>query len=66
MPGVRFAPDVSEEMQKLLFTPETSGGLLISLSPEEWEQLRALCDAEHQPYWVVGEVVEGKGIEVLS
>jgi selenide,water dikinase len=66
VPGVRFAPGVSEEMQMLLFTPETSGGLLISLPPEEWEQLRALCDVENQPYWVVGEVVEGERIEVLS
>jgi selenide,water dikinase len=65
-PGVRFAPDISEEMQMLLFTPETSGGLLISLPPEEWEQLRALYDAEDQLYWVVGEVVEGEGIQVLT
>ena len=66
MPGIRFGPGVSEEMQMLLFTPETSGGLLISLASEEWERLQMLFEAEHQPHWVVGEVVEGEGIEVLS
>ena len=41
-------------------------GLLIALAPQEWERLQALCDVENQPYWVVGEVVAGEGIEVLS
>ena len=29
--GVHFGPGVSEEMQQLLFTPETSGGLLVAI-----------------------------------
>ncbi|HIC93299.1 MAG TPA: selenide, water dikinase SelD, partial [Anaerolineae bacterium] len=63
-PWVRFAPGIPEEMQMLLFTPETSGGLLIAVAGGELERLLALFQAEGQEHWVVGEVVEGEGVEV--
>ncbi len=56
---------LAEEMQMLLFTPETSGGLLIALPPAEADHLEALCCAAGQAVWRVGEVVEGEGIEVV-
>jgi selenide,water dikinase len=56
---------LSEEMQLLLFTPETSGGLLIALPPAEADRLEELCRQAGQPVWRVGDVVEGEGIEVL-
>jgi selenide,water dikinase len=55
-----------EEMQMLLFTPETSGGLLIALEPKEADLLEALCHEAGQPVWDVGQVVEGEGIDVVS
>jgi len=61
---VDFAPDISEEMQMLLFTPETSGGLLVAVPPEKLDALIALFAGEGHPCWIVGEVVEGRGIEV--
>ncbi len=61
---VDFAPEISEEMQMLLFTPETSGGLLVAVPPGRLETLTALFAEEGPPCWVVGEVVEGDGIEV--
>ncbi len=57
---------VAEELQMLLFTPETSGGLLIALPPGEADRLEALCQVAGQAVWRIGEVVEGKGIEVVS
>jgi selenide,water dikinase len=62
---VDFAPDISEEMQLLLFTPETSGGLLVAVPPESLGPLTGLFAEEGQPCWVVGEVVEGQGLEVI-
>ena len=50
----------------LLFTPETSGGLLVAIPPERLETLTGLFADERQPGWVVGEVVEGEGIEIIS
>jgi selenide,water dikinase len=57
---------LSEEMQLLLFTPETSGGLLIALPPADADRLGALCQTAGQRLWRIGEVVEGEGIEVVS
>jgi selenide,water dikinase len=57
---------LEEEMQMLLFTPETSGGLLIALPPEEVDRLEDLYHQAGQPVWRVGDVVAGDGIEVIS
>ncbi len=61
---VDFAPTLSEEMRLLLFTPETSGGLLAAIPPARVDALTARFAAEGVPCWVVGEVVEGEGVEV--
>lgn len=61
---VTFAPGISEEMQMLLFTPETSGGLLVAAPPEKIDRLLALFAETGQPGWVIGEVREGMGIMV--
>jgi selenide,water dikinase len=63
-PHVDFAPSLSEEMQLLLFTPETSGGLLTAVSPTKLGPLLDLFTEVDHPCWVVGEVAEGEGIEV--
>jgi selenide,water dikinase len=62
--GVVFAPGISEETQQLLYTPETSGGLLVSVSPNRIDDLTALFAREEHPCWVVGEVIEGEGVQV--
>ena len=62
---VAFAASLPEEMRLLLFTPETSGGLLAAISPDQLDGLLALFAAASQPCWVVGEVARGAGIQVL-
>ncbi len=64
-PSVEFAPQISEAMRMLLFTPETSGGLLVAVPPEHLPTLTARFEAADVSHWVIGEVVEGKGIQVL-
>lgn len=63
---VEFAPAVSEEIRNLLFTPETSGGLLAAVAPEAMETLSARFREENEPFWIVGEAAMGEGIEVIG
>jgi selenide,water dikinase len=63
-PSVEFAPEIPEETQMLLFTPETSGGLLVPVPRGNLEELTGLFSREEQPLWQVGEVLEGEGVYV--
>jgi len=62
--AITFDDGIAEEMQQLLFTPETSGGLLAAVSPRKLDELLNLFAEAHHPCWIVGEVVEGEGIQV--
>ena len=61
---VCFAAPLSAEMQLLLFTPETSGGLLAAVSAGQVDALLSLFAGAGHPCWVIGEVLEGEGVEV--
>lgn len=63
---VDFAPSVSEASRMLLFDPQTSGGLLMAVPPDRLKRFQARADILQQPVWVVGEVLEGQGLEVLD
>ena len=65
-PWVRFASEIPEETRLLLFSPETSGGLLIAVPEAGLAALSAALQARHQPFWVVGSAKAGEGtIEVV-
>jgi selenide,water dikinase len=64
-PQVRFAPHIPEEIQMLLYTPETSGGLLIAVPSDKLEELTALFNAEGHEHWAIGEVMKGEEVEVV-
>ncbi len=61
---VDFAPEIDEMSQMLLFDAQTSGGLLLAVSPDKVNSLLRRASQVGQPLWVVGDVVEGKWVEV--
>ncbi len=61
---LRLPKGISEEWTLALHCPETSGGLLISLEPEKVPFLRGLFSEEGEETWVVGEVTDGRAVEV--
>lgn len=61
---VEFAPAVPPEMRQLLFTPETSGGLLVAVPPESVDLLTALFHDAGELCRIIGEVTEGQGLRV--
>ncbi len=61
---VKFAESIDEPAQMLLFDPQTSGGLLLGVPREKLEALQSRAKEVDQPLWVIGEVKEGKGIQV--
>jgi selenide,water dikinase len=63
---VQWTNGLSDEMQLLLYTPETSGGLLVSLPSERLDALTARFAEAEEPCWVIGDVAEGQGIEVVA
>jgi selenide,water dikinase len=65
-PHVALAKDIEEYQQMLLYDPQTSGGLLLSVPEEKIEAFMARANEVDQPAWVIGEVIEGEGIEVDS
>ena len=62
---VSAAADIPEELLMLLFTPETSGGLLIAVPQETLSHVEAFLREAGQTYWVIGQVEDGAGIELV-
>jgi selenide,water dikinase len=63
---VHFAPEIDEASQMLLFDAQTSGGLLLSVPAEKLPALLQRAAEVRQPLWVVGDVMDGQGIEVIQ
>jgi selenide,water dikinase len=64
-PRVRFTESISEEMQMLLFDPQTSGGLLLAVPNTKIDAFLQRAKETDLPVWVIGEAVEGSGIDVV-
>ena len=63
---VKFAPQIDEHSRMLLFDAQTSGGLLLAIPAAKTADFMAQAARVDQPAWVVGEAIEGAGIEVLQ
>jgi selenide,water dikinase len=62
---VRYEPSLTEETLHLLYTPETSGGLLAAIPANRLDDLMSDFAEANEPLWVIGEVLDGSGIEVV-
>jgi selenide,water dikinase len=63
---VTFANAVTEAQRMILWDPQTSGGLLLALPPERLNDFLSLCREKEQSAWVIGQVTQGYGLEVLA
>ena len=63
---ISFQDDISDELNSVLFDPQTSGGLLIAASPEQGRELEQQFSQSHFGLWRIGEVTEGQGIVVSN
>ena len=61
---VHFSKSVELSDRMLLFDPQTSGGLLMSVPDHKIAEFQELAGKRQQPYWIIGEVVKGQGIDV--
>lgn len=55
---VEFSPQVEFSMEELLFDPQTSGGLLVSVPEKVGEELVAKLESLGLPCGIVGQIVE--------
>ena len=62
---VRFEATLDEPSGMLLFDPQTSGGLLLSVPPASLPGLLEKARQIGQPVWVIGEVITGSGIRIV-
>jgi selenide, water dikinase len=63
---VRFAPEIEEAFQMLLFDTQTSGGLLMAVPADQVEAMFLEAASLGQNLWIVGEVVQGNQIQVTA
>ncbi len=63
--GVLVDPAISQDMVAVLFDPQTSGGLLMTVPGERVAQIHAAFGARSEPLWEIGFVETGAGVLVI-
>ncbi len=64
LPHVRFADRITAAQRAILFDPETSGGLLIALDPDQARSYVTQAEIDGIEARIIGDVTGGVGIEV--
>ena len=62
--GIKLAENIDAATTTLMFTPETSGGLLLCVDPRRAGKLEESFEQADHALWRIGEVQAGRGIEV--
>jgi len=62
---VSFDPALKDSDQMLLFDPQTSGGLLLSVPEEKLQNFQQLASQRSLPMWEIGRVTDLSGIQIL-
>ena len=58
---VAWAAEIAEPVRALLADPQTSGGLLLAVPPDQVDSLRADLQGRGATAAVIGKVTEGRG-----
>ncbi len=64
LPHVRFADWITAAQRAILFDPETSGGLLMALDPDQARSYVRQAEVDGIAAGIIGEVAVGSGISV--
>ena len=59
---VHLERKLAEDVQMLLYDPQTSGGLLLAVPESRSPEFEAQMTKMDSPFWRVGEVIEGNGV----
>jgi len=64
--GVAFGPGIAAELQDLIFDPQTSGGLFLSVDPSQADQALDLLKKAGVPACFVGSVRPGSELRIKA
>ncbi len=61
-PMVQISKSIPDDLENLLFDPETSGGLFFAIDPNCAAAIKAAFNQAGESLWRVGSVVQGSGL----